>query len=64
MAVQCLASSVLARGTSASNSERNSRYPLMYFFELRAGVGRAWLYPGFEADLSNQPYFVVRQALA
>jgi hypothetical protein len=40
----------------------DSRYPLLYFFELRDGSGRAWLYPGFEADLSNQPYFVVRSA--
>ena len=38
----------------------DSRYPLLYFFEVRDGRGRAWLYPGLEADLSNQPYFVVR----
>jgi hypothetical protein len=40
----------------------NSRYPLLYFFELRDASGRAGLYPGFEADLSNQPYFVVRSS--
>jgi hypothetical protein len=39
-----------------------SPYPLQYFFELRDAAGRAWLYPGFEANLCNQPYFVVRQA--
>jgi hypothetical protein len=39
-----------------------SPFPLQYFFELRDGSGRAWLHPGFEANLCNQPYFVVRQA--
>jgi hypothetical protein len=37
-----------------------SKYPLIYFFELREKDGRAWLYPGFAEDLSNQPYFTVR----
>ncbi len=40
----------------------NSKYPLEYYFELREGPETAWLYPGFNKDLSNQPYFVVRQA--
>lgn len=40
----------------------NSPYPLQYFFELRDARGRAWLHPGFNADLCNQPYFVVRQS--
>ncbi len=35
-------------------------YPLQYYFELREGPGKAWLYPGFAPDLANQPYFVVR----
>ncbi|HLK58596.1 MAG TPA: hypothetical protein VKU00_18645, partial [Chthonomonadaceae bacterium] len=39
----------------------NSPYPLQYFFELHHATGQAWLYPGFNADLSNQPYLVVRQ---
>jgi hypothetical protein len=39
----------------------NSPYPLEYFFELMDRQ-EAWLYPGFRADLTNQPYFVVRQA--
>ncbi len=38
-----------------------SPYPLQYYFELHE-ESAAWLYPGFEATLSNQPYFVVRQA--
>jgi hypothetical protein len=36
-------------------------YPLEYYFELRNEAGQAWLYPGFDATLTNQPYFVVRQ---
>jgi hypothetical protein len=42
-------------------SYTQSPYPLQYFFELRDGPGRSWFYPGLEADLCNQPYFVVRQ---
>jgi hypothetical protein len=39
----------------------NSQYPLQYYFELRETPTKAWLYPGFSADLTNQPYFVVRK---
>jgi hypothetical protein len=39
----------------------NSQYPLQYYFELREKLGKAWLHPGFTADLTNQPYFVVRK---
>jgi len=39
----------------------DSPYPLQYYFELRDDKGRAWLYPGFDVTLANQPYFVVRQ---
>ena len=39
----------------------NSPYPLQYYVELRESPEKAWLYPGFEADLMNQPYFVVRK---
>jgi len=39
----------------------DSPYPLQYFFEWRDAAGRAYLYPGFDANLSNQPYYVVRQ---
>ncbi len=42
----------------------NSPYPLMYYFDLRESVNRVALYPGFTADLTNQPYFVIRQARA
>ncbi|MCZ6793831.1 MAG: twin-arginine translocation signal domain-containing protein [Planctomycetota bacterium] len=37
-----------------------SPYPLMYYFELHDALGDAWLHPGFDADLANQPYFVVQ----
>ena len=38
----------------------DSAYPLLYYFQLRDLKGAAWLYPGLNADLANQPYFVVR----
>jgi hypothetical protein len=38
-----------------------SEFPLQYFFELRNAAGAAWRYPGFEPNLCNQPYFVIRQ---
>jgi hypothetical protein len=38
-----------------------SPYPLQYYFELR-GDGGPSLFPGLNPDLTNQPYFVVRQA--
>lgn len=37
----------------------NSQYPLQYYFELREKPDKVWLYPGFEANLMNQPYYVV-----
>jgi hypothetical protein len=37
----------------------NSEYPLEYYFELRESPKSAWLYPGFNQTLDNQPYFVV-----
>ena len=40
----------------------DSPYPMLYCFELRAAHGAAWLHPGLNVDLANQPYFVVRQA--
>ena len=40
----------------------NGKYSLQYYFELKQGPEKVWLYPGFTADLANQPYFVVRPA--
>ena len=39
-----------------------SNYPLLYFFEIHDAAGRVWMYPSLNADLANQPYFVVRHA--
>jgi hypothetical protein len=39
----------------------SSDYPVQYYFELKDETGKAFLYPGFNADLNNQPYFVMRQ---
>ena len=38
-----------------------SAFPLQYYFELRRGENTVWLYPGFDENLSNQPYFVVQR---
>ena len=40
----------------------DTQYPIEYYFELHNEAGQAWLYPGLDATLTNQPYFVVRQA--
>jgi hypothetical protein len=39
-----------------------SQYPLQYYFELRGPGGEASLYPGFDAALASQPYFVLTRA--
>ena len=35
-----------------------SPFPLQYYFEVRRGTDAA-LHPGFNASLSNQPYYAV-----
>ncbi|MBI3946766.1 MAG: hypothetical protein HY321_12660 [Armatimonadetes bacterium] len=42
-------------------AETDTPHPLQYFVVLRAAPEHAWLYPGFNAERSNQPYFVIRQ---
>ena len=37
----------------------DSKYPLQYYFEIRQSPEKAWLYPGFNAEQTNQPYYVV-----
>ncbi len=49
-------------GATLAGSYTDSNYPLQYYFELKQGPASASLYPGFVADLTNQPYFVVRRA--
>ena len=41
-----------------------SAYALQYYFELRVKGGAAWLYPGFNTTLSNQPYYAVTKGNA
>ena len=36
-------------------------YPILYYFEVHSAAGST-IYPGFDADLSNQPYYVVRSS--
>jgi hypothetical protein len=40
----------------------DSPYPLQYYFEFRAAPDKAWIWPGFDEKLLNQPYVVVRSA--
>ena len=40
----------------------DSPYPLQYYFELKSAEDRAWLHPGFPADLAGPPYYVIRGA--
>jgi hypothetical protein len=40
-----------------------SQYPLLYYFEVHE-AGGSGIYPGFNKDLSNQPYFLVRSSRA
>jgi hypothetical protein len=42
----------------------DTAFPLLYYFELRGRKGNAWIYPGLNAEVSNQPYFVVRRSSA
>ncbi len=38
----------------------DSMYPVQYYFEIRQGPEQVWLYPGFNPERTNQPYFLVR----
>jgi hypothetical protein len=40
----------------------DSAYPLLYYVELHDPRGAVWLYPGLNASLANQPYFIIRRA--
>jgi hypothetical protein len=39
----------------------DSAYPIEYYFEMKSAPETACLYPGFDAERANQPYFVVRR---
>jgi hypothetical protein len=40
----------------------NSSFPLQYYFEISREGEAASLFPGFNANFSNQPYYVVQRA--
>jgi hypothetical protein len=42
----------------------NSEFPLQYYFELRRSASSVAMHPGFNDELSNQPYFVVMRSPA
>jgi hypothetical protein len=44
---------------SIPGSYTASSYPLQYFFELQLLEHGAQLYPGFDSERTQQPYFVV-----
>jgi hypothetical protein len=37
----------------------DSPYDLIYFFEIHDSEGDAWIYPGLNEQISNQPYYLV-----
>ena len=37
----------------------NSAFALQYYFAFQRGTDAAWLYPAFNATLSNQPYYAI-----
>ena len=39
----------------------DTQFPLQYYFELKTAPDKACLHPGFQPNLANQPYFVVRR---
>jgi hypothetical protein len=39
----------------------DSPYPLQYYFQVKESPDKVWLHPGFAADLTNQPYYVVER---
>lgn len=62
---ECWQSVVMSRKGQAyvaaiPDAYADSPYPLQYYFELKSAPDRAWLYPGFAADLAGQPYYVIR----
>jgi hypothetical protein len=42
-------------------SYTDSPFPIVYFFELSNQAGEMWLAPGLQEDLSNQPYYAIRE---
>ena len=36
-------------------------FPIQYYFEIKNTQESVWMHPGFNADQTNQPYFVIRK---
>ena len=49
---------MLFRSIEASYTD--SPYGLLYFFEVIASGGDAWMVPGYERDMANDPYYVLQ----
>ena len=48
-----------AYSAAIPGSYTDSAFPLQYYFVLQRGADAAWLYPAFNATLSNQPYYAI-----
>jgi hypothetical protein len=49
-------------GYAAMIADTDTPFPLQYYFELVAGSpAAAVIHPGFSAQWTGQPYYVVRQ---
>ena len=58
---QAVAMTRVADGYSIAipSAYTRSPYPLQYYFAVAADDGSQVLFPGFDASLSNQPYYAV-----
>ncbi len=48
-------------GATVPGSYTDSDFALVYYFTIHAAGGDAWIVPGLEESLANQPYHVLRQ---
>ncbi len=45
---------------SIPGADSDTPFAMQYLFAIHDANGDAWLHPGLGADLSDQPYYVVR----
>ncbi|SDS30695.1 hypothetical protein [Actinopolymorpha singaporensis] len=48
-------------GTSVGGNYTDSDHALVYYFTVHHPAGDAWILPGLDQTLANQPYHVIRQ---
>ena len=48
-------------GATIPAAYTDTAYPLQYYFEFRSAPDKAWLVPGLDEKLLNQPYYVLRR---